>query len=101
YGDLRPLHSFPTRRSSDLLRGIRVEPEEAESGGSERAAEHGELPGARHERDLQVFGDLGVAGGVREHPEGAARDHDGADREAVRSEEHTSELQSLAYLVCR
>src|SRR2546423_9105023 len=29
-------------------------------------------------------------------------DHDAADRQRVsRSEEHTSELQSLAYLVCR
>src|SRR2546425_13258760 len=31
----------------------------------------------------------------------AVRDHDGGDALHVRSEEHTSELQSLAYLVCR
>src|SRR3989441_9761705 len=31
----------------------------------------------------------------------AARDQPRAGRGAVRSEEHTSELQSLAYLVCR
>src|SRR2546423_12050625 len=29
------------------------------------------------------------------------RNAEGADADAVRSEEHTSELQSLAYLVCR
>src|SRR2546425_6034509 len=34
---------------------------------------------------------------LREHP---ARDRDGVDGHE-RSEEHTSELQSLAYLVCR
>src|SRR2546423_8704812 len=52
------------------------------------------------------IGDAELA--VRHHPrEDGAHDHvdDGADREPVltgmRSEEHTSELHSLAYLVCR
>src|SRR3989441_4412211 len=45
---------------------------------------------------------------VREHGEAQQEEHrEGQDRDAVaprelqRSEEHTSELQSLAYLVCR
>src|SRR2546425_9138172 len=36
----------------------------------------------------------------RVHPAGAERDHLAVGR-GLRSEEHTSELQSLAYLVCR
>src|SRR2546425_4308828 len=42
-----------------------------------------------------------LEGGVRLHDRGArfALDHDEVAR--MRSEEHTSELQSLAYLVCR
>src|SRR5205823_14339487 len=61
YGDRRDLHSFPTRRSSDL--------------GSGMAA---------------------AAGAGRRRPQGAR-----APWGRRRSEEHTSELQSLAYLVCR
>src|SRR5262245_65788683 len=58
------LHSFPTRRSSDLSAHAR----------------HGPHPGRRRR----------------------ARDHGPPlDGPAVRSEEHTSELQSLRHLVCR
>src|SRR5687767_15355267 len=60
----RDLHSFPTRRSSDL-------------GAARR------WPA----QDLPVL-----------HPRGH---HQPGGRPGVRSEEHTSELQSLAYLVCR
>src|SRR5947209_17194844 len=70
-GDHRDLHSFPTRRSSDLqLQGQR--------------RHHRRLccasAGARHPRKL---GALGLS------------------RCGRRSEEHTSELQSRQYLVCR
>src|SRR5262245_64919477 len=64
-GAPRCLHSFPTRRSSDLDRG-----------GGDRG-EH--LAGVR-----------GGGGQVPAAPLGAGR-----------SEEHTSELQSLRHLVCR
>src|SRR5687767_15768778 len=59
YGDHRDLHSFPTRRSSDLS----------------------PLPFAEPDRLVAVHGTSVDA--------------------QRRSEEHTSELQSLAYLVCR
>src|SRR6266404_6203730 len=68
YGDHRDLHSFPTRRSSDLRR-LRPDPR---------------LRG----RPLGRF--------LKARP-GRRRRHAALGR----SEEHTSELQSLAYLVCR
>src|SRR5438045_7236302 len=72
YGHPGDFHSFPTRRSSDL----RVVPDDRLLA----------APG-RHRRS-------GVG-------EGEA-DHVVADRHAgPRSEEHTSELQSLRHLVCR
>src|SRR5947209_16750148 len=74
YGDHRDLHSFPTRRSSDLHR---VEVEMLDPVGH---------PLARGEPQL-----------VRVKPQHVAADL----AEAVRSEEHTSELQSRQYLVCR
>src|SRR5205823_12169579 len=67
-GDHRDLHSFPTRRSSDL-RDPGAKP------GLHRA------PGLGHLLVDQVERQVAEPGS--------------------RSEEHTSELQSLAYLVCR
>src|SRR5205823_13450868 len=78
YGAPRDLHSFPTRRSSDL--------------GLPRGAD-GAHPALRR----------GGVHGV--HPfavgDGSAVAAPPNRRMAARSEEHTSELQSLAYLVCR
>src|SRR5205823_15015103 len=70
------LHSFPTRRSSDLDAGIEPDAIEPLRGRGEGAA---------------TLRPRLCAGGVVELCVAAA----------VRSEEHTSELQSLAYLVCR
>src|SRR5205814_9725935 len=73
-GALRPLRSFPTRRSSDL------------GGGQQRR------PYPHHRRWRR-------RGGRRR---GAMLAHRRQLRRArVRSEEHTSELQSLRHLVCR
>src|SRR5437763_14491144 len=72
--DHRDLHSFPTRRSSDLGRFVWTV--------GARLAAH-----PRHPIALDGAGDVGhrlVGRGVR-----------------LRSEEHTSELQSPMYLVCR
>src|SRR5690625_5794487 len=70
-GPLRDLHSFPTRRSSDLGAGAGQRP--------------GELAqGLGHQAGLEA--DVGVA-------------HLALD--LGRSEEHTSELQSRGHLVCR
>src|SRR5205814_10329093 len=68
-GPLRPLHSFPTRRSSDLA-----------AGKTDGAFIHG-LPG-----ELGHLFDFLRSGHAFE---------------IFRSEEHTSELQSLRHLVCR
>src|SRR5205823_14704792 len=89
------LHAFPTRRSSDLavLRACADERREP-------AAEHVHADRDRY-RDRVSAGargddrSLAVRRG-RAHPRRTAR-----ERSSPRSEEHTSELQSLAYLVCR
>src|SRR5690606_41878709 len=81
------LHSFPTRRSSDLQSSLGRVPlaQQLEPGALGAGA------AAQHERglDIALAGDLG-AGDEREHP-----------GRRVRSEEHTSELQSRENLVCR
>src|SRR5207253_9364421 len=76
----RDLHSFPTRRSSDLL----AQPFHAifrRQGGRHqmRDAHLGNFRRARHE----IVGERG------------------GERLPLRSEEHTSELQSRGHLVCR
>src|SRR5690349_24194827 len=78
YGDPRDLHSFPTRRSSDLA---------APAAGAVPPS----APARRVDRDRAfrgARGDLPVRA-----PAG--------DPFAARSEEHTSELQSRRDLVCR
>src|SRR5205085_9733300 len=74
-GGRRDLHSFPTRRSSDLLVDARPR------------AEH-QPPGDHHQRGDVVEADVGELRGAVQVEEG-------------RSEEHTSELQSQSNLVCR
>src|SRR5437762_10717219 len=69
YPDHRDLHSFPTRRSSDLL------------------------PVPAHRRAWTGGSDVLVATAIGDHDVPVAFD--------LRSEEHTSELQSPMYLVCR
>src|SRR5437879_9962034 len=70
----RDLHSFPTRRSSDLVASVTGANQVRE----DRRNRHEEGTRAEGRHDL------------------------GGDREpAPRSEEHTSELQSPMYLVCR
>src|SRR5205823_15102789 len=76
YGDPRDLHSFPTRRSSDL-------------------DQQGAAP-ATDKDELEI--ECSAAAPLRAHEDVAKR---AAEYMRPRSEEHTSELQSLAYLVCR
>src|SRR5687767_15555891 len=95
----RDLPSFPTRRSSDLRRGgggFRPsrgdEPTLRLAGGGRGGgkARSAEAPGLRTGSEAQMKRQRAEQGGRR------------AERlAALRSEEHTSELQSLAYLVCR
>src|SRR5205823_13543248 len=84
---LRVLHSFPTRRSSDL------DPVDHEAGGGHAAI------GAYHVAGLQIAQPDGRA--FAEHGGRGLRAHVHQPQRLPRSEEHTSELQSLAYLVCR
>src|SRR5205085_12605992 len=91
YADLRGLHSFPTRRSSDLG-ACRPPPLALTRPRGPRRTEAGRgrrLPQRRPQ-----------------HPAGHTRrrDLDSSRRPrpaSVRSEEHTSELQSQSNLVCR
>src|SRR5205823_14816738 len=79
------LHSFPTRRSSDLMRIL--------AWGSTDVG----MKRDHNEDSYLIREDLGlcvVADGMGGHAGGEMAS-------SIRSEEHTSELQSLAYLVCR
>src|SRR5205823_13446935 len=92
YGDPRYLHSFPTRRSSDL-RAPSI------ATGKRRACRHKAV------RSAPALGARRGAGSDPgqwpDRPCRPHRLHHMATVLARRSEEHTSELQSLAYLVCR
>src|SRR5205823_9994941 len=88
--DVPHLHSFPTRRSSDLVSMAQMEMIESQvrdlgTGfmmiGGPRSFGAGGYLGTPIEKVLPVSLDV--------------------NQNQVRSEEHTSELQSLAYLVCR
>src|SRR5262249_58033545 len=89
----RPVPSFPTRRSSDLnrdsLRKDRVGPER----------EVGVLPIGSTEQHAPV---VALEVGLDLHPVPLVKLHcQGGGLCVQRSEEHTSELQSLTNLVCR
>src|SRR5205823_14133658 len=88
----RPLDSFPTRRSSDLhLRGDSIEAKPdyrvaVEAADDDVAMEQVLLIPIVHQlREVRECQPLQLQ----------------PRQQALRSEEHTSELQSLAYLVCR
>src|SRR5438045_6750659 len=76
YGDHRDLHSFPTRRSSDLGAPARLSAIHSFAKAPLRMSASSRRISSR------------TAGLITRSPR-------------VRSEEHTSELQSLRHLVCR
>src|SRR5205823_11894307 len=97
----RRLHSFPTRRSSDLvlIQARLREPEKwkqaVAAGGVRKAGSYRELLGDPRWRWNAVFGlILALSGVIGLWGIGFC------SYDLQRSEEHTSELQSLAYLVC-
>src|SRR5207244_11072505 len=89
YAAPRDLHSFPTRRSSDLVDAV-------DRLGHERRMKP---VSDRHVLDDEAEG-RDVVGG-REHVVVPEVDLVLAGGDFVRSEEHTSELQSPDHLVCR
>src|SRR5438445_4416210 len=86
--DHRDLHSFPTRRSSDLPAGVEDEREIGvrKLGGFDRLQGGDEARPAEGKRLAVEIAGARVLGG---------------ETFPLRSEEHTSELQSRQYLVCR
>src|SRR5207248_7835716 len=92
-GDHRDLPSFPTRRSSDLRELARIEDEALVPNALvellERVLRIGRRVEGHDDRRLDVR--------IEEHAEPQL----GADHRDLRSEEHTSELQSPYDLVCR
>src|SRR5205823_7338953 len=90
------LRCFPTRRSSDLPEGLRPAEFPRERGpGADAPARP--LGG----RGLWLLEQQPGGAGPRRHLVVVRGAIEPAHREVERSEEHTSELQSLAYLVCR
>src|SRR5205823_13985890 len=88
------VHSFPTRRSSDLAL---TKPQDAIGRVSQYPLATGEqiLPGKfAIDRSIETFSNV-IPPGKR------AIAVVTSEEQGARSEEHTSELQSLAYLVCR
>src|SRR5205823_12433208 len=89
------LPSFPTRRSSDLPRRRRRSADARSAGKPDvarvRAAAARPPPDVAHAHRLDR----------RLRRSGRGRAAAARTRATSRSEEHTSELQSLAYLVCR
>src|SRR5207253_3662346 len=92
---LPDLHSFPTRRSSDLV-SIRSEL---------RREQRVLLARPEHEVVAPIGGDRRVAWDRRKRALGPVkccrRSEVSLGIEELRSEEHTSELQSRGHLVCR
>src|SRR5436190_223979 len=85
----RCLHSFPTRRSSDLCRGVLA---------GAVAPAQSDVPARGHDR--RAGGQGHASSRVRQDlPDRQVRHR--SQRQALRSEEHTSELQSHSDLVCR
>src|SRR5690242_21528236 len=84
---MRHLHSFPTRRSSDLLCGGEALPRDLADALRGRVKE---LWNAYGPTETAIYS---TAGEVGEGPGPVLR--------GARSEEHTSELQSHVNLVCR
>src|SRR5205814_3064950 len=95
------LHSFPTRRSSDL----QLSPSDAARRGVEAVEELAhdiQIPkglgkyGVHPSHIPQIIDEAMKSGNVVVNPRPTSR-----EQLAARSEEHTSELQSLRHLVCR
>src|SRR5699024_12685750 len=95
YGPHRDLHSFPTRRSSDLLRHRSEDFERALNDGKFETL----LKYIHVKKDTPVYCFLISA--TSHGNDTFARQLENLMKKYFRSEEHTSELQSRFDLVCR
>src|SRR5205814_5262075 len=93
----RHLHSFPTRRSSDL-RSRRLSSESGRVGCLSRVGGHTVVAGYGRSQGGAA---RGPATGPSTYKDDFARPIVRLLDLTARSEEHTSELQSLRHLVCR
>src|SRR5205814_10499206 len=92
YSNPPHLHSFPTRRSSDLKTDHRT-----------RALAYGramEEMAQRYPQDVEVLAFYALSLQATADPKDKTYVNQKRSAE-IRSEEHTSELQSLRHLVCR
>src|SRR5205823_14253740 len=93
----RDIHSFPTRRSSDLPREFEADPSNPPN-----SSVPDRPPDAPND-ELVAADAIPMQQRIEGNNELKRRSAFSRSRAAIpaRSEEHTSELQSLAYLVCR
>src|SRR5690606_41171400 len=96
--DHRDLHSFPTRRSSDLQEVGSQEVDRPQVGGEEVGGPQGAGAQGHEEGRAEEGGPQEIAVGAAPAPRPAPPPLPDKTR---RSEEHTSELQSRENLVCR
>src|SRR5205823_11937812 len=98
---LHGLHSFPTRRSSDLFEKDEWLPDERKDQSDERTVPLPSSPASGGAR-LLLSAETGSRACCLRPPGTKPPDRlpsERSDTSSARSEEHTSELQSLAYLV--
>src|SRR5206468_10954179 len=97
YANIRDLHSFPTRRSSDLTTELSGEYERAASA-APTSTRRTQSPSRRLKRSRRGSASSSRSGWSSGSNPARTRDH---PLLLLRSEEHTSELQSRSDLVCR
>src|SRR5205807_10644009 len=95
------LHSFPTRRSSDLNPLVQIKSKEPASFARLSAVRNLERKNERHPVCTLDWRESTHPCGDRLKNSCSAVSRSVSPREEIRSEEHTSELQSPCNLVCR
>ena len=65
------------------LRGRRIEPEKADAGADQRAADDDEIAGLRHVIDAEIAREEKIADEIGDQPERRGGDHHRHDREAI------------------
>src|SRR5205807_10311441 len=97
----RDSHSFPTRRSSDLLARLGAETVEVRAPAHLAGCDGLILPGGESTTQLQFLQEEGLGDAIGKFAEQGGAIFGTCAGAILRSEEHTSELQSPCNLVCR